>query len=75
MLVGYNFNCVFGNVHDPVIAYVAGIARTVLAWEICRKLAPDEDHADPQDLYLHGKNAVLGCKEKAAQFFKLINDD
>ena len=75
MLVGYNFNCAFGNVHDPVIAYVAGISRTVLAWEICRKLAPDEDHADPQELYLHGKNAVWGCKEKAAQFFKLINDD
>ena len=73
MVVGASFNMVFGNVHDPVIAYMAGIGRTVLAYEICNKLEPAGGFADPDELYLHGKNAVWGCKKMAAEFFRLLD--
>ena len=75
MMVGANFNLVFGNVHDPIIAYCAGAGRTHLAYLVSKHFAgPGAEFADPVEVYLAGKNAVWGCKEKAMKFFALLDE-
>ena len=75
IMCGANFNRAFGKYHDPVIAYIAGAARTMTAYLIsCHFSENDgEDLKDPAELYLAGKNAIYGSKEAAMAFMRALN--
>ena len=70
------FNRAFGKHHDPVIAYIAGAARTMTAYLISCHFAEDDGDAlvEPQELYLAGKNAVYKSKETAMAFMHALNE-
>ena len=74
IMCGTNFNRAFGKHHDPVIAYIAGAARTMTAYLIsCHFAEDDGDLVEPQELYLAGKNAVHESKEAAMDFMNALN--
>ena len=76
VMCGANFNRAFGKYHDPVIAYIAGAARTMTAYLISCHFAEDDgdDLVEPQELYLAGKNAVYKSKETAMAFMHALNE-
>ena len=77
IMCGANFNRAFGKNHDPVIAYIAGAARTMTAYLISCHLAEDDGVTlvDPAELYLVGKNAIYESKESAVAFMSALNDE
>ena len=77
IMSGANFNMVFGVNHDPVIAYMAGAARTMTAYLISCHFSENDgaDLIDPAELYLAGKNAIYGSKEAAMAFMSALNDE
>ena len=76
IMCGANFNRAFGKHHDPVIAYIAGAARTMTAYLISCHFSEDHgvDLVEPQELYLAGKNAVYKSKETAMAFMHALNE-
>ena len=76
IMCGANFNRAFGQYHDPVVAYIAGAARTMTAYLISCHFAEDDgdDLVEPQELYLAGKNAVYKSKETAMAFMRALNE-
>ena len=67
----------YGQYHDPVIAYMAGAARTMTAYLISCHFSEDGgvDLIEPAELYLAGKNAIYGSKEAAMAFMSALNDE
>ena len=77
IMCGANFNRAFGKYHDPVIAYIAGAARTMTAYLISCHFSENGGKylQDPAELYLAGKNAIYGSKEAAMAFMSALNDE
>ena len=69
-----NFNMAYGKNHDPVIAYMAGAARTMTAYLISCHFSENggDDLVEPAELYLAGKNAIYGSKEAAIAFMSAL---
>ena len=76
IMCGANFNRAFGKYHDPVIAYIAGAARTMTAYLISCHFSENDgvNLVEPAELYLAGKNAIYGSKEAAMEFMKDLDE-
>ena len=68
---------VLGWNHDPVIAYMAGAARTMTAYLISCHFSEDggADLIEPAELYLAGKNAIYQSKDAAMTFMRALNEE
>ena len=76
IMCGANFNQAYGRYHDPVIAYMAGAARTMTAYLISCHFSKNDGKylKDPAELYLAGKNAIYGSKDAAMAFMQDLDE-